>query len=71
MIVKYNDGMTVAELKKLIVDWPETDEYGEPCTVWLSGNGYSNVVTESCQLNARNSKDGSFKWSDLLLSYGT
>lgn len=27
--VEFANGMTVAELKRLVADWPETDEYGE------------------------------------------
>lgn len=43
----FQNGMTVAELKKMIRDWPETDEYGEPCEVWLcDGNDLGNQERE-------------------------
>ena len=43
MINQFTNGMTVANLKKLLADWPETDEDGNSCEVWLCGaNGLSN-----------------------------
>ena len=69
-IIRYENGMTVAELKRLIVDWPETDEYGVPCEVWLGdGRGLSNVVKEASPLNSRESEDGSRNWADFMLSH--
>jgi hypothetical protein len=59
------NGITVAELKRLIADWPETDTYGEPCEVWIS-TGY--CLTSPCvavgMLNYR--KDEDMEWSDIL-----
>ncbi len=31
----YPNGMTVAELKAMVRDWPETDQNGDPCEVWI------------------------------------
>ena len=70
MIVRFENGMTVADLKRLIADWPETDEYGEPCEVWLGDGGcLSNQAKELSSLNMRQSEDGTKQWADILLSY--
>ena len=70
-IHSFQNGMTVADLKRLIADWPETDEDGEPCEVWLgNGGGLSNQAMEAVPLNMRSSEDGSKKWADLLLDHG-
>jgi hypothetical protein len=70
MIIKYKNGMTVTELKELIADWPETNDCGEPCEVWLGdGQGLSNIVKEACSLNNSENEDGSKKWADLMLSH--
>ena len=69
-IKRFENGMTVAELKRLIADWPETDEYGDPCEVWLGdGNGLSNQAKEASPLNMRESEGGEKKWADLILSH--
>ena len=48
----FHNGMTVAELKKRIADWPETDQYGEPTEVWIeTGDGESNQVKSIWPLN--------------------
>jgi hypothetical protein len=63
-------GMTVAELKAMVRDWPETDEYGEPCEVWLSDSkGLSNPVIAATPLNMRRSEDGSKVWADFMLKH--
>jgi hypothetical protein len=60
--------MTVAELKRLLADWPEVDEHGEDCEVWIvSRDGTSNVVHEAWPLNRRESEDGTKRWADLCL----
>lgn len=62
------NGMTVKELKEAIKDWPEEDENGEPCEVWIgSWNGCSNQVRSLYPLNKRESEDGSKKWADVIL----
>ena len=69
-IERFENGMTVAELKRLVADWPETDEYGEPCEVWLgNGSGLSNQAREISPLNMRENKDGTKVWADVLLSH--
>lgn len=68
-ITKYQNGMTVAELKLLISYWPEVDENGEPCEVWISnGAGLSSQARESCALNLRENALGNKIWADLMLS---
>ena len=70
MIVRYENGMTVAELKQLIAHWAETDEHGDPCKVWLGdGRGLSNMAKEASPLNSRESEDGNKKWADFMLSH--
>ncbi len=60
-------GMTVAELKAILADWPERDANGDPTRVWLTtGPGLSAVAASACPLNAR--EDGGARWADLLLS---
>ena len=59
-------GVTVAELKKYIADWPETNRDGEPTEVWVrDGDGYSHPCGVVYPLNVRTMDDGS-KTSDLL-----
>ena len=63
-------GLTVADLKAAIRDWPEADGYGDPCEVWLcSGNGTSNQAKMVSPLNLRSSDDGSKRWADFLLGH--
>ena len=67
----FPNGMTVAELKAMVRGWPETDEYGEPCEVWLGdSNGLSNQVIAATPLNMRRSEDGSKLWADFMLEHG-
>lgn len=66
----FPNGMTVAELKYMIRDWPETDEYGDPCEVWLCGaDGLSNQARHATPLNKRRSEDGSKVWADFMLEH--
>ena len=66
----FPDGMTVAELKAMIRDWPETDEHGEPCEVWLcNGAALSNQAMMATPLNMRWSEDGSKVWADFMLGH--
>ena len=47
MTTEYPEGMTIAELKALIKDWPDDDSKGEPSRVVISdSNGRINNVTE-------------------------
>lgn len=62
--------ITVAELKKLLLNWPETDEHGNPCEVWIgSADGYSNQAKECHPLNARTSEDGINVTADLIIEF--
>jgi len=66
----FPNGMTVTELKKLVCDWPETDEYGEPCEVWLcDSRGLSNQAKRAGALNRRQNEDGSKLWADFILEH--
>jgi len=66
--IRNDSGLTVAELKELIKDWPETDEHGEPCEVWLGdASGLSNVAVEAVPLNYR--KADRKEWADILIRH--
>lgn len=66
----FPNGMTVAELKAMVRDWPETDEYGNPCEVWLcDGEGLSNQARMATPLNKRQSEDGTKLWADFMLGH--
>lgn len=46
------NGITVAELKRLVLNLPEADENGDPYEVWFeTGENLSSPVTEICRLN--------------------
>lgn len=67
--LEYENGMSVADLKALIRDWPETDQNGEPCEVWLETSpNLSNMVCQVAPLNYRTSDDGQRVWADILLA---
>lgn len=57
---EFANGMTVKELKALIKDWPEVNEYtGEDCEVWVeTGVNKSSPVTLVMPLNKRTDDDG-------------
>jgi hypothetical protein len=61
----FNNGLTVAELKQIVADWPDTDPQGNPCEVWIEHYGLSNQVLGVSRLNFR--KEGDAAWADLLL----
>ena len=70
-LCEYENGMTVAELKELLRDWPETNEDGEPCEVWLCDRaGLSNQAKIAAPLNYRESGDGTKQWADLMIGHG-
>lgn len=67
---EFPNGMTVAELKEMVRDWPETDEYGDPCEVWLGdGCGFSNQAKLASPLNMRRNHNDTMLWADILLSH--
>ncbi|MDD5370831.1 MAG: hypothetical protein PHQ40_17250 [Anaerolineaceae bacterium] len=66
----YPDGMTVAELKALLRDWPETDEHGNPCSVLVcDSDGISHPVSMAKPLTMRKSEDGSKVWADFMFGH--
>ena len=66
-ITFFQTGMTVIDLKRLVADWPETNEYGEPSEVWLTnGNGVFNQAKAIIPLGIR--YRGSEVSADLMLS---
>lgn len=68
-MLEFPYGLTVAELKKILAEWPEVDGNGEPTHVWISNEatGVSNTVSEVSPLNRRQSDDGTHVWADLFL----
>jgi hypothetical protein len=68
MTKTFPNGLTVRELKQLIRDWPEVDEYtGEDREVWLgTGEGYSSPARSVWELNVR--EDNGVRSADILLS---
>jgi len=49
---RFDNGMTVADLKRIVKDLPEHDEYGDPFEVWIGNtSGTSNIVHGICPLN--------------------
>jgi hypothetical protein len=52
-VVYYSNGMTVKELKRLVANLPETNEYGD-YTVWVETElGLSSIVKSIWPLNKR------------------
>lgn len=67
---EYTAGMTVADLKELLANWPETNEDGSPCEVWLCGaEGLSNQAVRAGPLNLRRWNGGENWSADLLLEH--
>lgn len=65
----FDNGMTVADLKAMIRDWPETRPDGEPCEVWIeTGPNSSHMVCSAMPLNYRTSDDGRTTWADIILA---
>jgi hypothetical protein len=59
--------MTIAELKAIIANWPETNQDGEPTEVWVeTGNGLSSLCETLNRLNERKDRNGAIVY-DLLL----
>lgn len=61
------DGLTVAQLKRHIADWPEIDASGEPTEVWIQTSRGSCQCLTIDVLNLRTRDDGT-ETSDLLFS---
>lgn len=63
----FRNGMTVRELKEMIKDWPETNNLGEDCEVWIeTGKNLSSPVTTAGPLNLREDEDGNIS-ADFIL----
>jgi hypothetical protein len=57
-------GITIAELKAVVKDLPETDEYGDPYEVWIGNEqGTSNVAKSIWPLNKGE------RGQDILIDY--
>lgn len=68
-IQRFDNGLTVAELKAILAGWPDTHEDGTPCEVWLSdGNDLTNQAREVWPLSMRQTSDGRHS-ADLLLGH--
>ncbi len=67
--VKFSpDGLTIAELKEVIKDWPEVDNKGEPCQVWVgdgNSHGISNPAHSIGSLNIGHVTG--HRWADILI----
>lgn len=49
----FQRGLTVRELKAIIKDWPEEDEFGNESEVWIeTEEGVSNIVKSVWPLNS-------------------
>lgn len=59
-------GITVADLKEVIKDRPETDETGEPYEVWIrDSDGLNHKAVEIEPYNRRTLND---RESDIIIS---
>lgn len=66
-IHSFDNGLTVAELKRIVANWPETNEEGEPAEVWVADReGTSNQVHAIWPLNKRMTGEG-IETADLML----
>ena len=63
----FENGMTVRELKAMIKGWPEINQDGEECEVWVqTGRGISSPVTIAGPLNLREDESGN-RTADFIL----
>lgn len=57
--MRITNGLTVKDLKNIIQNWPDCDQYGEDFEIWIDNNdGTSSVCTGVYRLNQ----------NDILLS---
>lgn len=67
MIHEFKNGMTVRKLKKLVKDWPEEDDIGDPTKVWIeTGWCKSSPVTVVSTLNRKVDQETGKEWSDMI-----
>ena len=67
VIRDFENGMTVRELKAMIKDWPEINQYGEDCEVWIeTGRNLSSPATTAGPLNLRENGGGNVS-ADFIL----
>ncbi len=64
----FDNGMTVSDLKRAVLQWPELYGDGEQTTVWvLDSLGLGNEVFGIAALNVREAEGGGEKSSDIAL----
>jgi hypothetical protein len=60
-------GMTVKQLKTLLLTWPDENDNGDPTEVWIgSPDGTSNQAKSVWPLDIREQSNGT-KCADLLI----
>ncbi len=66
---KFENGLTVSELKEIVNSWSDFDvATGEPCEVWIGdGGGLTNQVFRTDPLNVRHEDGSEWLSADLLL----
>lgn len=53
MILLFKNGLTVAELKAIVANLPDTDAFGQPAEIWVeTEDGLSSPVVEVATLNS-------------------
>lgn len=69
MIFKFDNGLTIAELKEILSKFPDINpDTGEACEVWIStSDTVSNICYELSPLNVRLSEHG-VEFSDIILT---
>lgn len=66
VMAEFVNGMTVRQLKEVVKNWPEINEYtGDECEVWIGTGGTSNPARYLFPLNRRED-DGKVS-ADILL----
>ena len=63
--LRFDEGLTVAQLKPIVAAWPEVADDGEACGVWvIDAAGLSFQVIGVGRLNVRSNASGR-EWADL------
>ncbi len=62
------EGLTIAQLKSIVANWPELDNSGAPLRVYLSAAHPNDLLCRAAPINLRVSEDNTRQWADLLLS---
>lgn len=66
--LKKNTAITVAELKQIIKDWPEQNELGQPCEVWISTGEMLSCPCVSAGILNKREGDRGIVVADIILS---